>query len=186
MQGSREQVEAHLQLDGGSRRLWVCRPATAPDTGQGGREQHDGTVLHHDRRKPSQERDGDRIAGQHLDHGLLQHLFEAGSRLLRKATIQPLWADLYAQRRRHLGQIVERGLRLMEPAEHERLHQGSAGELPAPPDAAGLSRELSLAVSSGLPFPWIRHLTPQIVSISLQTTEASTEGVSQLEGETHW
>jgi len=30
-----------------------------------------------------------------------------------------------------------------------------------------------MAASSGLPFPWIRHLTPQIVSISLQTTEAS-------------
>jgi len=89
-----------------------------------------------------QERDGDRIARNHLGHGRLQHLFEADRRPLGKAPIQSLRADPHAQRRRHLREIVERGLRLMEPAEHESLYQGSTGELPATPDAAGLRRDV--------------------------------------------
>ena len=131
-QGPAAQVEAHPQLEcrTGVRR---ARPATAgPPQAQRVR-QHDGrAVEEHHRREPLQQRDRHRLRRDHRLHRRRQHRLQKGCGRLAAALSAPLGADGAPRDRGRLRQRRARGVRVGQPAEHERLDKGRPRQLRAP------------------------------------------------------
>ena len=76
-----------------------------------------------------------RIGLDELRQGFFEQTLETLGRRLGKTQIKPLRGDRLAEGRRTLGQILQRGLGLSQPAEDERLDQATARDSHTESDA---------------------------------------------------
>jgi hypothetical protein len=94
-------------------------------------------VLDPHRPKAQEQRHQRRLGQHHLPRGGPEHLEQTGRRRRAEALVEPLGGDRHPELGRRARQVAETRLRLVQVAEHQRLHKRGARQLRVPLHEAG-------------------------------------------------